>query len=141
MFQAKGETEMKKKMTKAERALENEMNQRQKREPCLLYPEDNIKINWEIFMTIVLLFACLLTPYKISFIPDDDFVWNLVDVITDFLFLIDILVIFNTAYQNENFEMIEDRKLIAKNYLKGWFFIDMFAIIPFQLLLGGSNVN
>ena len=82
-------------------------------------------------MTVVLVFACLLTPYKISFIPDDNVAWNQVDIITDILFLIDIIVIFNTAYSDEYYIMIKDRKLIARNYLRGWFFIDIFAIIQF----------
>lgn len=114
-----------------ERALENKNNGNGNKVYFLLYPEDNLKINWEIFMTVILLFACLLTPYKISFIPDENVAWNRVDLITDILFLIDIIVIFNTAYSDENFIMIEDRKLIAKNYLRGWFSIDIFAIIPF----------
>jgi len=29
------------------------------------------------------------------------------------------------------YEIIDDRKVIAKNYLLGWFIIDVLAIFPF----------
>lgn len=37
--------------------------------------------------------------------------------------------------------MVENRKLIAKNYLKGWFSIDLIAVIPFQQILESLNLN
>tara|TARA_B110000285_G_C14976337_1_gene539167 strand:+ start:154 stop:264 length:111 start_codon:yes stop_codon:yes gene_type:complete len=33
--------------------------------------------------------------------------------IIDALFLLDMIIIFNTAYFNEDYKMIEDRKVIA----------------------------
>ena len=53
----------------------------------------------------------------------------------DILFSIDILVIFNTAFQNEILEVEDDRCTIACNYLKGWFMIDLLAVIPFETLI------
>lgn len=32
-------------------------------------------------------------------------------------------------------QIVDDRKVIAKNYLSGWFFIDLIAILPFNLIL------
>ena len=31
--------------------------------------------------------------------------------------------------------MIQDRKTIAKTYLKSWFFIDLVATLPFDLIM------
>ena len=31
-------------------------------------------------------------------------------------------------------KIIDDRKKIAKNYLEGWFTVDLLAITPFELL-------
>ena len=53
--------------------------------------------------------------------------------VVDILFLIDIIVIFNSAVYDENLNIIHDRATIAKIYLQGWFFIDLIAIIPFEL--------
>lgn len=30
--------------------------------------------------------------------------------------------------------MVEDPKIIAKQYLKGWFFVDILSIIPFDII-------
>lgn len=52
----------------------------------------------------------------------------------DLLFLFDIIVNFNLATYNEDMEVVENRIEIAKNYLQGWFAIDLVAIIPFDLM-------
>lgn len=57
----------------------------------------------------------------------------------DLLFLIDVIVIFNTAYYDEDVDLIDSRKTIAKMYLKGWFTVDMLAIIPFDTILNATE--
>jgi hypothetical protein len=37
--------------------------------------------------------------------------------------------------------MIDDRKVIALNYLKGWFIIDLVAILPFDLIMKAFTVQ
>lgn len=53
----------------------------------------------------------------------------------DFLFLIEIIINFNTAFENNLLEIEDDRKAIFLNYIKLWFFIDFFSIFPFELIL------
>lgn len=55
------------------------------------------------------------------------------------MFLCDMIIIFNSAYYDEDFNLVQDRKLIAKQYLTGWFSIDLLAIVPFDLFFGNSN--
>ena len=50
----------------------------------------------------------------------------------DFIFGIDIIVVFFSAYYNEDFKIIDDRAAIAREYVKGWFLLDFVAIIPFD---------
>ena len=57
------------------------------------------------------------------------------------MFLIDIVIIFNAAYEDEDFNMIDDRKVIATTYIKSWFFIDIFAIVPFHLIFGSADFS
>ena len=56
----------------------------------------------------------------------------------DVLFLVDIVVIFNSCFIDENLRLIEDRKAIACSYIKGWLAVDVLAIIPFDLMFGGE---
>ena len=59
----------------------------------------------------------------------------------DVCFLLDIIIIFNKTIFDENFQIVTDRKIIAAQYIKGWFFVDVLAIIPFDLFFGGSDLN
>jgi hypothetical protein len=51
------------------------------------------------------------------------------------MFAIDTVLIFNTAFYDDNWELIDSRKLIAITYMKGWFLIDILAIVPFDLII------
>jgi hypothetical protein len=51
------------------------------------------------------------------------------------MFAIDTVLIFNTAFYDDNWELIDGRKLIAITYMKGWFLIDILAIVPFDLII------
>ena len=33
----------------------------------MIYPEDDYKVNWDLFITIVLLFTCIETPLRVAF--------------------------------------------------------------------------
>ena len=98
----------------------------------LIYPENKHKEAWDLFMTVILLYTCISTPYNIAFITKMDTTGIIIGGIIDFLFLIDIIVIFNTGYYNADMVLVDDRRKICKNYLKGWFTVDFFAIVPFD---------
>lgn len=56
--------------------------------------------------------------------------------------MIDIFVCFNTAFVNmEDLSINKDRIIISKRYLKGWFFIDFIAIVPFDKILSSGSFN
>lgn len=104
--------------------------------PCLLYPEDRAKMHWDLLITLVLVVSCMTTPYRIAFGEvDEPLGWDVLSVVIDSLFLIDIIVIFNSAYYDEEFVIVENRKKIAKAYLSSWFVIDALAIVPFDIIL------
>jgi len=98
----------------------------------MFYPDNNCKSYWDLLVTIILIFTCTLIPYRISFIEHEDTNWKIALGLIDVLFFIDIIFNFNTAFLDENFKLITSRKVIAKDYLKGWFIIDLTAIIPFD---------
>ena len=88
-------------------------------------------------MTLILMVSCLLTPLEIAFsrgTSDALSTQAIVDYSFDSLFFIDVLVIFNSAYLNEEFVVIDNRKQISETYLKGWFTVDIVSSIPFGLL-------
>ena len=58
------------------------------------------------------------------------------NAIIDFLFLIDIVVVFRTAIIGDNGEIVTDQKTIAIKYLKGSFMIDFLSTIPLDSMAG-----
>lgn len=80
----------------------------------------------------MLVFTCVATPVRIAFESVEPSTTALVtDIVIDSLFFIDMIIIFNKAYFDQKaFKLVSDRAQIAKGYLQGWFWIDLFAIIP-----------
>lgn len=58
----------------------------------------------------------------------------------DAFFMFDIVLNFNLSYY-ERGDLIVERKLIAINYLKLWFWIDFVAVFPYDELLSGDTNN
>jgi hypothetical protein len=57
------------------------------------------------------------------------------NLFSDLMFLIDMLLIFNTAFYDDSWELIDDRKEIALCYVRGWFIVDLLTIIPFDIFI------
>ena len=116
------------------------MSRRKNQTPYIIYPENKQKGIWDLFMTLVLIITCIQTPLNIAFERLEDSQFSIIlDYVVDLLFLIDIVVIFQSAYYDEDVELIDDRKTIAKTYIKGWFMVDLLAIIPFDRIINSSN--
>lgn len=113
---------------------------RPNKKPYIIYPENKKKGIWDVLITLVLLVSCIMTPLDIAFQGDDvptaSFVFN---TVIDVLFGIDVIVIFNTAYYNQDVDLIDSRRIISINYIKGWFTIDMLAIIPFDSIMNATD--
>ena len=64
----------------------------------IIYPNNVNFQRWEVFVIIMLIISCFLTPFEIAF-PNDDFgmrdwVKYIIDKIFDLLFLTDIIITF-----------------------------------------------
>ena len=57
-------------------------------------------------MTVVLLYSCISTPVQIALYEDLAGAAQITNWIVDFLFLIDIFLIFNSAVVDEDFDVI-----------------------------------
>ena len=77
----------------------------------IILPDNPIKAVWDIVITVLILFVCVTAPWRLAFSDDDDLLWKLIIGIVDFFFLIDLVVNFFTAYHDEEFNFIDDRKV------------------------------
>ena len=108
---------------------------REIRKPLLIHPEGGFKKVWDIVMSLMLLYTGVFTPYLVAFVEVVfwDF-WVVFDLCVNFLFCCDIGITFFSAYVNAEGEMEVKRVTIACNYLKGWFWVDVLASMPFSLI-------
>ncbi|XP_054373978.1 potassium voltage-gated channel subfamily H member 2 isoform X1 [Molothrus ater] len=109
------------------------------------------KAVWDWLILLLVIYTAIFTPYSAAFLLSDSeeaqrhhcgyscSPLNVVDLIVDIMFIIDILINFRTTYVNSNEEVVSHPAKIAIHYFKGWFLIDMVAAIPFDLLIFGSG--
>uniref|UniRef100_A0A8D0CXM5 Potassium voltage-gated channel subfamily H member 2 n=1 Tax=Sander lucioperca TaxID=283035 RepID=A0A8D0CXM5_SANLU len=109
------------------------------------------KAVWDWLILLLVIYTAILTPYSAAFLLNDQeevakqncgyscSPLNVVDLIVDIMFIIDILINFRTTYVNANDEVVSHPVRIAVHYFKGWFLIDMVAAIPFDLLIYRSG--
>jgi hypothetical protein len=46
---------------------------------------------------------------------------------------------FNTAIFDSNYNIIDNRWGIAKNYLQGWFIIDFIGVLPIDIIMSAVS--
>ncbi|NXD86954.1 KCNH2 protein, partial [Halcyon senegalensis] len=109
------------------------------------------KAVWDWLILLLVIYTAIFTPYSAAFLLNEQeeaqrhhcgyscSPLNVVDLIVDIMFIIDILINFRTTYVNSNEEVVSHPAKIAIHYFKGWFLIDMVAAIPFDLLIFGSG--
>lgn len=82
-------------------------------------------------------FNLFQVPYSVAFASDivDGVVNEVMNWIIDLLFMLDVVINFRTTIVNEKTgEDIIDDKIIAMRYLKGKFWVDILASIPFDFI-------
>uniref|UniRef100_A0A8C7MV86 Voltage-gated inwardly rectifying potassium channel KCNH2 n=1 Tax=Oncorhynchus kisutch TaxID=8019 RepID=A0A8C7MV86_ONCKI len=109
------------------------------------------KAVWDWLILLLVIYTAILTPYSAAFLLNDHeeaamvncgyscSPLNVVDLIVDIMFIVDIVINFRTTYVNTNDEVVSAPLRIAVHYFKGWFLIDMVAAIPFDLLIYRSG--
>ena len=73
-----------------------------------------------------------MTPLYIAFYEDSDDgldIWTVTIILQDIFFAIDIVVVFFSAFYDDNFYLIDNLKDISIHYVFGWFLLDLSAIV------------
>jgi hypothetical protein len=116
------------------------VTKKSQRKTTLFYPEQSLRIIWDLLQGIIVMYSVIIIPYRIAFESPPEGGWFIFETILDITFLMDIGINFNTAFYRENStEIVTDRFTIAVTYLKGWFFVDLLCIIPFEIMGSASE--
>ncbi|KAL8577641.1 hypothetical protein ACOMHN_020250 [Nucella lapillus] len=93
------------------------------------------KIGWDWLILLCTFYIAIMVPFNAAFRRHNryrDFMY--IDAVVEVLFAIDIVLNFRTSFMNKNGQVCYDSRLIALNYMRGWFLLDLLAAIPFDLL-------
>eukprot|EP00937_MAST-01D_sp_MAST-1D-sp2_P005892 g5892.t1 len=101
--------------------------------PKVMMPSSARGKRWDLVMVVCLIFCALVTPYEVAFLKTSLNPLFVVNRIIDLLFVLDMVKSFFTAYRDEEKgKWVRDPIRIARNYLRGWFAIDLASILPFD---------
>ena len=100
----------------------------------IIMPDSKFKTFWNIAVIVLLAYTSTFVPFQVAFVDQDSSFEIFLNYLVDILFGVDIIVNFLSAYETNH--RVETRlKPIAKNYLTGWFTLDLVATFPTQLIL------
>ena len=110
---------------------------------CVIMPNARWKLVWDFYIVFLLLIVSILVPYRLAFYPEDSLDWLIAYSAIDSFFLVDMVFTFFTATTDPKSQLVTtNKKEIAYNYIKFWFWIDLISILPFDLVRhSGSNAN
>jgi hypothetical protein len=94
----------------------------------IMYPTSSFRVSWDIGSALMLSYDAVMIPMG-AFTPLDSLGFVIMDWITLFYWTIDMLLSFLTGYVSQGITQMS-LKLIAKNYLRSWFCVDLLIIGP-----------
>lgn len=97
-----------------------------------LNPLGTTKKTWDFVLMFIIFYSVIMVPYRISFDVEAKGFSAALDIIFDIFFFADITVNFFTMFEDSEGKMESDLNLIAKEYLSGWFIIDLVSTLPFD---------
>ncbi|CAI2372437.1 unnamed protein product [Moneuplotes crassus] len=112
-------------------------NPDERNKKCIFRAHLGNRLRWEIFIILLAIWNGFSIPYSVAFLdPDRENIgWVIVNSLTDFMFFLDVVINCRTTFIDEKTsEEIFDPKLILKQYLKGRFWLDIIASLPFDLI-------
>lgn len=104
-------------------------------------PDSKFKTFWNITIILLLAYTSTVVPFQVAFINHDSDFATILNYLVDLLFGVDIFVNFFSAYEMRNQKKEIRLKKIAYEYLTGWFFLDLLATFPTQMILESEEKN
>uniref|UniRef100_A0A8C8DCB7 Cyclic nucleotide-binding domain-containing protein n=1 Tax=Oncorhynchus tshawytscha TaxID=74940 RepID=A0A8C8DCB7_ONCTS len=119
-------------MLGSERAVEHERERVKSAGFWIIHPYSDFRFYWDLIMLFLMVGNLIIIPVGITFFKDEHTPpWIVFNVISDTLFLIDLVLNFRTGIVKEdNTEIILDPQTIKIKYLKSWFMVDFISSIP-----------
>lgn len=90
---------------------------------------------WNFILMTAVVYISIFVPIRVGFTIPTEKPEQILDVLLDFFFLVDMSFNFRTAYIDNNTKVvIHDPQLVARRYLTGWFTMDLFSSLPIAIM-------
>jgi CRP-like cAMP-binding protein len=100
---------------------------------CLIFrPEHLYRMGWDVYVMSLTLYYAFAVPLQLGFRQEPQY--PSLDHLFTACFAVDLLVTFNTALIGQGGMLIYERKRIANEYLRPYFFVDAIATFPFEVI-------
>ena len=100
----------------------------------MIHPEAKTKTYWDLSLSICTVAGALIIPLSVVFESTGMAVPIIATILITGMFIADLIINFNTSYPFQG-KLIQNRRAVARRYLKGWFAIDLIAALPIGIIL------
>uniref|UniRef100_A0A3B4TY14 Hyperpolarization activated cyclic nucleotide-gated potassium channel 3 n=1 Tax=Seriola dumerili TaxID=41447 RepID=A0A3B4TY14_SERDU len=97
----------------------------------IIHPYSDFRFYWDLLMLLLMMGNLIILPVGITFFRDENTPsWIIFNVVSDTLFMVDLVLNFRTGIVKEDStEILLDPRSVEK-YLKSWFLVDFVSSIP-----------
>ncbi|XP_076856977.1 voltage-gated delayed rectifier potassium channel KCNH4 isoform X2 [Brachyhypopomus gauderio] len=97
------------------------------------------KALWDWMILLATFYVAVTVPYNVCFTPYNELDTAarstiVSDIAVEMLFILDIILNFRTTYVSQSGQVVYDSRSICLHYSATWFFVDLVAALPFDLL-------
>ncbi|XP_039595845.1 potassium voltage-gated channel subfamily H member 4a isoform X1 [Polypterus senegalus] len=97
------------------------------------------KALWDWLILLATFYVAVTVPYNVCFTAYDDCESAsrstiVSDIAVEMLFILDIALNFRTTYVSQSGQVVYEPRSICIHYAATWFFVDLIAALPFDLL-------
>ena len=126
---------------KADRSITTTLNKPDNMK-YMLDPTHWFMQKWVNLITILLLFVAFVTPFEVAFLTTKPDVLFVINRFVDVGFIIDMIFqFFLPYYDSDDLVYVWNRDLIALNYAKLWFSLDLVSVLPYDFFGGDPFVQ
>ena len=89
----------------------------------------------------MMIYTSTIMPYRLVFEDMPNKEWVIIDYLITSLFWLDLFINMLTTF-TEDGEIVKERRIVLKHYLKSWFLIDFLTCFPFEEIVEiSTSVN
>uniref|UniRef100_A0A8C6YVW4 Potassium voltage-gated channel subfamily H member 4 n=1 Tax=Nothoprocta perdicaria TaxID=30464 RepID=A0A8C6YVW4_NOTPE len=97
------------------------------------------KALWDWLILLATFYVAVTVPYNVCFTGTEESASAarstiVSDIAVEMLFIVDIVLNFRTTYVSQSGQVVYEPRCICLHYVATWFFVDLIAALPFDLL-------